>query len=151
MRLSSQTEALRHPRAVFRSDRWSLVRNAFLHCVDGEIRPTVAFVLGHPQVGGRGLRLWLHRLEVDYRPLPHRLPCDLVQVYLDCNEAEPLHDCAGCGIAIPVNPNLFSIDGDPDRVYFSECPSCGSATGLHAYWTHSAGATFSESFLARAI
>ena len=36
------------------------------------------------------------------RPLARPLPDELVEVYLTDDEAEPLHDCAECGLPVPV-------------------------------------------------
>jgi hypothetical protein len=68
--------------------------------------------------------------------LPTQVPEEIIDVYLSDSEAVPLHDCGSCGLAIPVRPSrLYGLDGDPERVYFSLCPACGSRTGPHMYFT----------------
>ena len=115
--------------------RWAQTRDQFLSAVDPRQRPTVAGLLRQPHRGGVGLRMWLRTLVTQGRAVPESLPLDLVQVYLDDPEAVPLHDCAECGLAIPVHPGWRGYEGEPERVYFPACPCCGGPTGLHAYWS----------------
>lgn len=115
---------------------WSEARDRFLAAMDLGQRLAVEGLLRQPRCGGLGLRLWLRILVTQGRPLPPALPVELVQVYLDDSEAVPLHDCANCGIAIPVRPGWQGYEGEPQRVYFPTCPSCGGRTGLYAYWSN---------------
>lgn len=122
-----------------RDDRWIKLREEFLERVDSAQRAAAATLLLEPRQGGRGLRSWLRRLHVDERPLPMSLPHDLVQVYLDHSEVEPLYDCADCGLAIPVEVGWQRSEALPLIVYFETCPCCGGQTGLHAYWSREDG------------
>ena len=92
-------------------------------------------LLTDPHTGGRGLRTWLHLLEVGETRLPTELPAELVEVYLRDAEAEPLHDCEACGLPVPVKVG-WRAGHEPtaDRVYFPACPHCGGRTGYHAFW-----------------
>lgn len=85
--------------------------------------------------GGRGLRTWIHLMEVGDAGLPDQLPAELVEVYLSDGEAEPLHDCEVCGLPVPVKVG-WRAGHEPtaDRVYFPACPQCGGKTGYHAFW-----------------
>jgi len=116
-------------------DRWYELRQEFLKRMDRQQRDVIIMLLQSPNQGGRGLRLWMHRLLNDERPLPDSLPRELVQVYLDHSEAEPLFDCEACGLAIPVEPGWQRNEAKPQVVYFAACPCCGGAVGLHAYWS----------------
>jgi hypothetical protein len=116
--------------------RWAQTRDRFLAAVDPKQRATVAGLLRQRHRGGLGLRMWLRTLVTQDRPLPESLPTELVQVYLDDPEAVPLYDCASCGLAVPVLPGWRGYEGEPERVYFLECPCCGGSTGLHAYWSN---------------
>ena len=102
-------------------------------------RKRAAAVLKSPRLGGRGLRAWIVILDTDDRPLPKALPEELVEVYLDDSEAEPLHDCERCGLTVPVRANRrCGHEATVERVYFPECPHCGGRTGRHAYWSRTA-------------
>jgi hypothetical protein len=114
--------------------QFSAVRERFLAAIDSEQRPLVEVLLSQPRAGGRGLRMWLRTIAAQESPLPESLPVTLVQVYLNDPEAIPLHDCAGCGIAVPIRPNCLSYEEEPAEVYFPDCPCCGSRTGLYASW-----------------
>jgi|SRR5579884_1542082 len=115
---------------------WSQARAALLAAVAPAQRPLVAALLRQPLRGGRGLRMWLRLLATQGPPLPPSLPEVLIHVYLNDPEAVPLHDCAGCGLAVPVRPGWLGYEGEPQRVYFPACPHCGGHTGLHAYWSN---------------
>lgn len=115
---------------------WREARDRFLAAVTLRQRPAVADLLRHPHHGGLGLRMWLRALATQGRTLPPSLPPELVQVYLDDPEAVPLHDCACCGLPVPVRPGWGSYEGEPARVYFPNCPACGGPTGLYAYWSY---------------
>ena len=117
---------------------WAELRDRFLAAVDPRQRPAVAALLRHPNRGGGGLRMWLRALMAQGRPVPMSFPPNLVQVYLDDPEAVPLHDCARCGLAVPVCAGWDGYEGEPARVYFPTCPCCDGPTGLYAYWSHAA-------------
>ncbi len=100
------------------------------------LRDTVRLLLGDPLAGGRGLRAWAARIEIDPRPLPDSLPAVLVEVYLRDADAEPLHDCGGCGLPVPVRVgHRTGHEPTCERVYFARCPHCGGDTGPFAYWS----------------
>ena len=102
-------------------------------------RKRTAALLKSPRLGGRGLRAWMVILDADDRPLPDDLPEELVEVYLDDSEAEPLHDCERCGLTVPVRANRrCGHEATVERVYFPECPHCGGRTGRYAYWSRTA-------------
>lgn len=117
------------------ADCWTTARTRFLERIDGGQRERVSLLLQQPKQGGRGLRLWVHRVETEECPLPETLPASLVQVYLDRPDAIPLHDCEECGIAIPVETNWHGDEEEPQQLFFTACPCCGGRTGLHAYWS----------------
>ncbi len=130
-------------RAPYRKDhdaRWSEARQRLLAAVASVQRAEVARRLQQAPHGGLGLRLWLRTLVTQGRPLPEALPAELVQVYLEDPDAVPAHDCAICGVAIPVQPGWQGYDDEPRRVYFPTCPCCGGRTGLYAYWSSPAQA-----------
>src|SRR3954469_12034308 len=108
--------------------RWAQTRDSFLSAVDARQRPVVARLLRQPHCGGLGLRMWLRNLVTQDRPLPESLPVELIQVYLDDPEAVPLHDCAWCGLAIPVHPGWRGYEGEPERAFFPTCPCCSGPT-----------------------
>lgn len=110
-------------------------RERFLRALGPRHRTAVQRILHHPNLGGGGLRMWLRMLTDQQAPFPTSIPSALAQVYLDDPEALPLHDCADCGLAVPVRPNRYGLDGEPDHLYFQACPSCGGVTGRHAYWS----------------
>lgn len=78
--------------------------------------------------------MWVQSLASRGALMPSRLPAELVQIYLDVPEALPLHDCAGCGLSIPIQPS-WSLEAEPQRVFFPRCPHCGGETGRFAYWS----------------
>ena len=119
------------------SPSWEEVRIRFLRCVPKTQRRIVAELLRDGDVRGRGLRTWVRRLAAQSQLPRDPFPPELVQVYLDDDEAMPLHDCAGCGIAIPVRPDWHGADGQPQQIYFPDCPCCGERTGLYAAWSRS--------------
>jgi hypothetical protein len=114
---------------------WEAVKDEFLRAVPPRQRAQVAELLHESDSRGRGLRTWLRVLAANEQRPADRFPAALVQVYLDDDEAMPLHDCAVCGVAIPVRPDWYSFDGEPQQVYFPECPCCGGRTGLYAAWS----------------
>lgn len=111
-----------------------------LAAVPASLRPTVRTLLTNPRQGGRGLRAWVGLIEADPRPLPTALPGELLDVYLSDADAEPLHDCADCGLPVPVRAGR-RVGHEPtcDRVYFVVCPNCGGRTGPHAFWSRPGG------------
>jgi len=119
--------------------RWRQAREAFLEAVAPSQRGVVARLLTQRHEGGHGLREWFRGLVWERSRLPASLPSELVQVYLDDPEALPLYDCADCGLAIPVRPDPQAEDGEAANVYFPECPCCGGATDLYAYWSKDRG------------
>jgi hypothetical protein len=101
----------------------------------GRRSPTLA-LLTDPRRGGRGLRKWLTLLDTDDHPPPTALPGELIDVYLTDEEAEPLHDCERCGLAVPVRAGRrCGHEAVVEHVYFPTCPCCGGRTGRHAYWS----------------
>jgi len=121
------------------SPPWDEVKNAFLAAVPKNQRAQVAALLSEPGQRGRGLRSWLRTVVGQEQSLPERIPAELIQAYLDDGEVMPLHDCAGCGIAIPVRPNWQGYEGEPQESYFPTCPCCGERTGLYAAWSQPHG------------
>lgn len=112
---------------------WSEVRAQFLAAVALDQRPSVMLRLGDSHYGGGGLRQWLGALAAGTAIMPDAVPPTLVQVYLTDDAAAPLHDCAVCGLAIPVRPDRdFDGAGEPEQVYFPACPGCGGPTGRYA-------------------
>ncbi|HUR52827.1 MAG TPA: hypothetical protein VMZ71_01765, partial [Gemmataceae bacterium] len=110
--------------------------NQLLAAIPAAHRALARTLLTDPRCGGRGLRAWLARLEIDDRPVPGQLPDELVEVYLRDDEAEPLHDCERCGLAVPVRAaRRCGHEAAVEREYFPTCPHCGGRTGRHAYWS----------------
>ncbi len=126
------------PRAEAALDaRWQEARDHFLAAVAPEQRPFVARLLRERHEGGHGLRTWFRNLVWNGACLPAAVPPAVVEVYLADPEALPLHDCADCGMAVPVRPDRQAgPEGEPERVYFPTCPCCGGQTGLYAYWSN---------------
>jgi hypothetical protein len=53
---------------------------------------------------------------------------------MEDSEAMPQHDCADCGLAIPVRPaRPADFVGEVERIYFPTCPNCGGRSGWYAY------------------
>jgi hypothetical protein len=111
---------------------WQELHDRFLAAVPSAQRADVARALDEPQSAGRGLRVWLEILAAQQREPPVTIARELVDVYLDDPNALPQHDCADCGLAVPVRP---SSDGE-GRAYFPRCPGCGGPTGRFAYWSN---------------
>jgi hypothetical protein len=102
-------------------------------------RPLARRLLSDPRCGGHGLRAWVSLLDADARPLPAALPAELVEVYLADDDAEPLHDCEACGLAVPVRAvRRCGHEAAVEREYFPVCPCCGGRTGRFAYWSRRA-------------
>jgi len=75
-------------------------------------------------------------LDTDPRELPDELPSELVDVYIQDDEAEPLHDCERCGLPVPVHAGRrCGHEASVDCEYFPACPHCGGRTGRHAFWS----------------
>lgn len=108
----------------------------FLAAIPSGLRTDVWSLLSDPRRGGRGLRAWLGLLEAGPAALPRDLPWELVEVYLLDHDAEPLHDCEECGVAIPVRCSR-RVGHEPvaERRYFPACPCCGGRTGRFAFWS----------------
>ncbi len=78
--------------------------------------------------------------EVRHENRPPWLP-QLRRIYAEDPEAEPLHDCADCGLSIPLRPgrNAHGPNGPvavirrPYR-YFDSCPACGGDVGYEAHY-----------------
>jgi hypothetical protein len=132
------------PQASLSSDRdetlhstWQQTCARFLRAVAPAQREQVAHLLQQPNNGGSGLREWVSAMAWRRVALPEQIPLDLVDVYLKDPEAVPLFDCESCGLPVPIRPSrLYGLDGDPDEVYFPNCPLCGSRTGLYFHFTH---------------
>jgi hypothetical protein len=108
----------------------------FLAAVPAAQRGRVRELLTDPRAGGRGLRALVALLDADPRDLPPALPTELVEVYLDDDEAEPLHDCERCGLPVPVHAGRrCGHEASVDREYFPTCPHCGGRTGRYAFWS----------------
>jgi|tagenome__1003787_1003787.scaffolds.fasta_scaffold20815854_2 hypothetical protein len=115
---------------------WVEVSSRFLDAVCDEQRAKVAELLHTVHNGGSGLRDWVSAIAFRGAVMPTKLPGELIDVYLSDSESMPLHDCEGCGLAMPVRPShLYGLEGEPERVYFSACPACGSRTGPSMYFT----------------
>jgi hypothetical protein len=108
----------------------------FLDVVPFRMREDVRRLLLSPSEGGRGLRQWVSMMEIEPRRLPRQLPIDLVEVYLNDDDAEPLHDCEACGFIVPVRV-AHRVGHEPTivREYFPTCPNCGGRTGQFAFWS----------------
>jgi hypothetical protein len=122
---------------------WAEAVEQLLAAVDPQQRAAVQQFLKDWHAGGRGLREWARSLLRRGKAVPEALPRELVQVYLDDPDAEPLHDCARCGVAVPVHPAPRGAGG-AEFAYFRLCPVCGGRTGLYAYWATSPAARAAE-------
>src|SRR5215207_7788138 len=78
------------------------VQQEFLAAIPQSLRPNVRTLLYSPRCGGRGLRAWLSHIEAGRNPPLGEYPPELIEVYLSDDDAEPLHDCEICGLAVPV-------------------------------------------------
>jgi hypothetical protein len=59
------------------------------------------------------------------------LPAEVRRVFLDDAEAVPSHDCAECGVFLPVRPGQ---QGGPEPViYYTACPLCGGRVGYDLF------------------
>lgn len=116
--------------------RIDVTTDRLLSAVSADRRPLARRLLFDPRCGGHGLRAWVALLDVSDRPLPSALPVELVEVYLADDDAEPLHDCEQCGLAVPVRAaRRCGHEAAVERQYFPVCPCCGGKTGRHAYWS----------------
>jgi hypothetical protein len=116
---------------------WQQICRRFVNAVSVNHRETVAQLLRQPNNGGSGLREWVSAIAFRGAITPSTIPDTVIEVYLGDPEAVPLYDCESCGLAIPVRPSrLYGLDGDPDEVYFRNCPLCGARTGLYLHFTH---------------
>jgi hypothetical protein len=115
---------------------WQSTYRRFLQAVPIHRRDEIAALVNSVHNGGSGLREWISAIAWRGAVLPMRIPDEIINVYLSDPEAAPVHDCEGCGMAIPVRPSrLDGLDGEPDRVYFATCPACGARTGLFMYFS----------------
>jgi hypothetical protein len=115
---------------------WKVTYQRFLQAVSPRQRDQVARLAKSVHNGGSGLRDWLSAITWRGAILPKRIPEQIIDIYLRDSEAVPLHDCEGCGLAIPVRPSrLYGLEGEPDQIYFDKCPACGSRTGLYLYFS----------------
>jgi hypothetical protein len=118
------------------TSRWVEVSSQFLKAITPRRRKYVAALLHRVHNGGGGIRDWVSAIAWRGAVLPAQIPDEIINVYLSDSEAVPLHDCEGCGLAMPVRPSrLHGLEGEPERVYFTACPACGSRTGPHMYFT----------------
>jgi len=110
------------------------VKWQFLQATPVDLRSAVAHALEALHDGSRGLRSWLCAIAHSTATLPQSIPRQVIEVYLNHPDAEPLHDCEGCGLAIPVriNPSRW-MDAEPESVYLPSCPACGCRTGWYLY------------------
>jgi hypothetical protein len=116
--------------------RWIDVSRQFLNAVTPRQRKQVAALLQRVHNGGGGIRDWVSAIAWRGGILPEEIPDEVIDVYLSDSEAVPLHDCESCGLAMPIRPSrLYGLEGEPERVYFTACPACGSRTGPHMYFT----------------
>jgi hypothetical protein len=126
---------------------WQRVCFQFLNAVPLNRRELVGKLLRQPNNGGSGVRDWIAAIAFRGAPMPDVIPDSVIEVYLTDPEAVPLYDCESCGFAIPVRPSrLYGPDGEPEVVYFPECPLCGARTGLLLHFSHQF-----ESHLANAL
>jgi hypothetical protein len=115
---------------------WEEIRQRFLAAIDPGLREGIEHLMHQPHYSGFGIRAWLNSLATGASMLVEPLPYQVVKVYLDYPEAMPLHDCERCGLAVPILPNRQDgYEGEPERVFFPECPSCGGRTGWYLYWS----------------
>jgi hypothetical protein len=115
------------------------VEDEWLAAISSALRSTVRKLLKTPRYGGRGLRAWLALMETEGRPLRGQIPDELIEIYLQDDEAEPLHDCASCGLPVPVRVGRrVGLEPVVERVYFPTCPLCGGRTGRYAFWSRPA-------------
>lgn len=127
--LSSDRKEIEH-------STWQQTCAQFLRAVAPAQRDHAARLLQQPNNGGGGLREWVSAMAWRKVAVPEQIPMDLVDVYLKDPEAVPLFDCESCGLPVPIRPSrLYGLEGDPDEVYFPNCPLCGSRTGLYLHFT----------------
>jgi hypothetical protein len=118
-------------------ERWEFVHAGFMSLVPEELRDEVQRHLSGLNGNGEGLRRWLNDIAYGGRDMPESIPREVLAIYFTDHEALPLHDCADCGLPVPVRPNrLYGSEGDPEEVYFADCPACGGHTGLYQYWSN---------------
>ena len=118
-------------------ERWGFAYNQFLSLVDEDLRDEVHRIVSNIHGNGEGLRCWINDIAYRGRVLPKVIPNEVLNVYLTDPEALPLHDCADCGLSVPVRPNrLYGSEGEAEECYFSECPACGGHTGLYCFWSN---------------
>lgn len=116
--------------------RWTSACEMLLLASPFEYQGAIDRALHNFRNGGAGLRAWASAIAWRGARVPDHVPAELIEVYLTDPEAAPLHDCEDCGIAIPVRPHrIYGLEGEPEHVYFPDCPVCGGATGWFLYWS----------------
>ena len=110
--------------------RWEKTRVQFLEVVNPEQRADVSKLLDQLQQGASGLRDWVTSIAWHGAASPRFVPAEVINVYLQDDQAAALHRCEDCGLAVPIRPNaLHGVEGEPERRYFVNCPLCGGRTG----------------------
>ena len=138
-------------------ERWLIAADRLVQAIAPEQRDAVVQVMEQwlQQEGDGckrwpGLVTWTYYLERGRGFLPERIPSEVIDVYLTNARAQPDHDCADCGMAIPIRPCVIddrSFGGEcvyrgvaeEEVRYFAACPSCGGVTGQQAYWKKHGG------------
>ena len=121
------------------TSRWNETCRQFLAAIAPHQHPAAAQLLQSLHNGGSGLRDWVSAITWRGAMLPASIPEEIIDVYLADPEAAPLHDCEGCGMAIPVRPSrCHGLDAEPEELYFSKCPACGARTGWYLYFSRQA-------------
>jgi hypothetical protein len=116
------------------TQRWDDTRKLFLEAVEPQQREAVESLLQHLHSGGSGLRDWVAAIAWRGAMLPKAIPAALVDVYLQDADAVAHHECAECGIAIPVRVQRWqTIDDGSCEIYFPTCPACGGRTGWYLH------------------
>lgn len=118
-------------------ERWDFAYDGFMSLVAEDLREEIERIVSGINGNGQGLRCWINNIAYRGGVMPELIPREVLLVYLVDHEALPLHDCANCGLSVPVRPNrLYGSEGDPEEEYFLVCPACGGQTGLYSYWSN---------------
>jgi hypothetical protein len=142
----------------FFTDPWFRAANRIFVRLPEEQRQPFVDVMYTAWVGGAidgwarytGLRSWVDRHVsreeqtwswVGWGFLPPRLPVALLDAYLTDAKAQPRHDCADCGLIVPVHGDWEWEQRQ--RMLFQCCPHCGGPIGARAYF-HAHGAEYWE-------
>jgi hypothetical protein len=97
-----------------------------------------------------GLVSWVHHLAGDRGFVPAKIAPEVIATYLTDARAQPAHDCADCGMEVPVRPpvvdarsfgpnGVYRAAAEAAVYYFPVCPHCGGQTGQLAYWQKHGG------------